>query len=55
LATSKIYAPDLTLSREPFGNLGSKKKAEGYLVFEVPIKQNFTSFIIADHEFSLQP
>jgi hypothetical protein len=49
------YAPDLTLSREPFGNLGSKKKAEGYLVFEVPIKEKLHNFIIADQEFSLQP
>lgn len=55
IGSNQRYSPDLTMSREPFGNIGAKKKAEGYLVFEVPIKEKLHSFMIADHEFSLQP
>jgi hypothetical protein len=55
IGTEESYAPDLTLSKEPFGNLGSKHKAEGYLVFVVPLEATLQSFLIAGQEFALQP
>ena len=55
IGTEEIFMPDLTLSREPFGNLASKKKAEGYLVFVVPIEAKLQSFVIADQDFTLLP
>lgn len=55
IGTEESYAPDLTLSKEPFGNLSSKNKAEGYLVFVVPSEAKLQSFLIADQEFTLQP
>lgn len=55
IGSNQKYSPDLTLSREPFGNIGANKKAEGYLVFEVPSEEKLHSFMIAGQEFSLQP
>jgi hypothetical protein len=55
IGTEETFMPDLTLSREPFGSLGSKKKAEGYLVFVIPIEAKLQRFVIADQEFSLLP
>lgn len=50
-----VYAPDLTLSREPFGNLEPQSTTQGYLIFVLPEEEHAIRFLIADQEFIISP
>ncbi len=49
------YSPDLTLSRDPFGNLEPQSTTKGYFIFVLPEEEHAVRFLIADQEFDINP
>ncbi len=49
------YPPDLTMSKDPFGNLIPDKVSSGYFIFQVPEKEQAIEFNIGSQKFSLNP
>lgn len=48
MTESGVFYPDLTLSREPFGEIEPKQTQSGFLVFRIPAGEKLNEFRISD-------
>lgn len=48
------FSPDLSLSKEPFGDLGVRETKEGFLVFRIPKNKKPINFKIGNYEKNIE-